>query len=32
MQPYQEMTREELLQEKKSLEAAYKKYASGALK
>ena len=32
MQPFQEMTREELLQEKKSLEAAYKKYASGALK
>ncbi len=32
MQSYQEMSREELLQEKKSLEAAYKKYASGALK
>ena len=32
MKPYAEMTREELLQEKKSLEAAYKKYASGALK
>ena len=32
MQPYQEMTREELLQEKKSLESAYKKYANGGLK
>ena len=31
MQPYQEMSREELLQEKEALEAVYKEYANGGL-
>ena len=32
MQPYQEMSREELLKEKTALEAAYRKYAKSGLK